>query len=375
MRTSRILAACTVVVAVLAAACARESGSGGDSVALAIPFGDFVSREMLRLPAVSGPAPVVVLVGGSGPEDMNGDDASVGGASRGHVLADVAESRAGQGFAALRYNKHYVNGIDVDPRFAAELTMARLAEDAREAIRMARADSRIDARRIYLYGWSEGAAVAAAVAAGMPEVRGLVLHGVVGVPWREGLVAQWDRVVRPYLRQFAVDGSVGVDEVRRALRGDGGVVARELLGVLGDFDSDPAVLSPAFDLDGDGRIDLDSELLTAAAYFVDTQLAGGVFRLYGGPTALPDVTTSAAALCAVPVLIQHGENDGNVSIEAATRLDRALTAEGNGDHTLLTYPRSGHSLGKAIDLQHDPIGPIGPTPLADLGRWLRDHAK
>ncbi|MEU7144875.1 alpha/beta hydrolase [Nocardia sp. NPDC046473] len=345
------------------------------SAARTISFGDFVSKAELTFPPGDRPAPLVVLVGGSGPENLDADDASDGATSRGHLFADVARSLADQGFAALRYNKHYVNGLgDIDPRFGAELTMPQLVDDVHSAVNAVANDPRIDPRRVYLYGWSEGTTVVAAAANGMPNLRGIILQGVVGIPWREGLIAQWERVVRPYLRNFAVDGSVGAAELSRARHGDGGVVAHELVGVLGDdVSSARTTINPTFDPDGNGRIDLDNELPTAAVKFVDEQLAGGLFRLYGAPSALPDVTAQAAVLRDLPILTLHGENDSNVSVDAARRLDRALAANGSRDHTLRTYPGSGHSLSAAADLQHDPIGPIRPEPLVDLGRWLRDH--
>ncbi|MFC9438110.1 alpha/beta hydrolase family protein [Nocardia sp. NPDC057030] len=345
------------------------------SSALTISFGDFVSKGEVTYPAGARPAPLVVLVGGSGPEDLNADDASVGATSRGHLFADISSSLARQGFAVLRYNKHYVNGLgDVDPRFGTELTMTQLVDDVRSAVGAVANDPRIDARRVYLFGWSEGTTVVAAAANGMPNLRGVIVQGAVGIPWREGLIAQWERVVRPYLRDFAVAGSVGAAELNRASNGDGGVVAHELVSVLADdIGSERSALNPAFDTDGNGRIDIDNELPAAAVKFVDEQLAGGIFRLYGEPATLSDVAARAADLRDIPFLALHGENDSNVSVDAAVRIDKALADNGSRDHTLRVYPRSGHSLSAAADPRHDPIGPIQPQPLADLGRWLRDH--
>ncbi|MFD6161420.1 alpha/beta hydrolase family protein [Nocardia sp. NPDC060256] len=377
MRSRRLLAVSLGLFAVVTTACSgtAESDTSVTSSALTIPFRDFVSKAELTFPSGDRPAPLVVLVGGSGPEDLNADDASDGATSRGHLFADVSRSLANQGFATLRYNKHYVNGLgDIDPRFATELTMPQLVDDVHSAVTAVANDPRIDPRRVYLFGWSEGTAVVAAAAKGLPNLRGIILQGAVGIPWREGLIAQWERVVRPYLRNFAVDGSVGAAELSRAWHGDGGVVAHELISVLGDdVSSEHTAINRAFDPDGNGRIDLDNELPTAAVRFVDDQLAGGVFRLYGAPTTLPDVAAQAPALRDLPILILHGENDSNVSVAAAVRIDQALAASGSRDHTLRTYPRSGHSLSAAMDLQHDPIGPIRPEPLADLGNWLRDH--
>ncbi|MFE9581067.1 alpha/beta hydrolase family protein [Nocardia sp. NPDC006044] len=367
------------LVAAAVAGCGdvAEPDASVQSSALRISFNDFVSKGEVTYPAGGGAAPLVVLVGGSGPEDLNADDASEGASSRGHLFADISSSLARQGFAALRYNKHYVNGLgDVDPRFATDLTMTQLVDDVRSAVRAVANDPRIDSRRVYLFGWSEGTTVVAAAAQGMPNLRGVIVQGAVGVPWRDGLIAQWERVVRPYLRDFAVAGSVGAAELSRAWRGDGGVVVHELVSVLADdIGSEQSGLNPAFDIDGNGRIDIDNELRTAAVKFVDEQLTGGIFRLYGALTALPDVAAQAAALRDIPFLTLHGDNDSNVSVDAAVRIDKALADNGSRDHTLHIYPRSGHSLSEAADPRHDPLGPIQPLPLADLGRWLRDHER
>ncbi|WP_141692307.1 alpha/beta hydrolase family protein [Nocardia brasiliensis] len=359
-----------VVVTASGCTAATESAGGVRSSALSISFGDFVAEAELMIPGKE-PAPLVVLVGGSGPEDMNGDDASEGGTSRGHLFADIARSLADQGFATLRYNKHYVHGIgDIDPRFGTELTMPQLVADVRSAVEAGVRDPRIDPERIYLLGWSEGTTVVAAAAPELPNVRGVILLGVVGIPWRDGLIAQWERVVIPYLRDYAVDGSVGVAELDRAWRADPGVVVHELLGLLGA--GTPAI-EPAFDPDGNGRIDLDTELSNAAVAFIDTQLDGRAFRMYGSASTLPDVAAQAGALRDISVLTMHGEHDSNVAVAAARQVDAALAAHGSRDHTLLTYPDAGHSLGAAKNLAHDPIGPIRPQPLADLAHWLHTH--
>ncbi|WP_156161584.1 alpha/beta hydrolase family protein [Nocardia vulneris] len=359
-------------VVVVASGCtaATESGGGVRSSALSISFGDFVADAELMVPGTE-PAPLVVLVGGSGPEDRNGDDAGEGGTSRGHLFADIARALADQGFATLRYNKHYVHGIgDIDPRFGTELTMPQLVTDVHSAVAAGIRDPRIDPERIYLLGWSEGTTVVAAAAPGLPNVRGVILLGAVGIPWRDGLIAQWERVVIPYLRDYAVDGSVGVAELDRAWRAGPGVVVHELLGLLGA--GTPAIES-AFDPDGNGRIDLTTELPSAAVSFIDAQLDGGIFRLYGSASTLPDVAAQAAALRNIPVLTMHGEQDSNIPLSAATRIDQALAAHANPDHTLLTYPATGHSLGPAPDPAHDPLAPIHSRPLTDLTNWLRAH--
>ncbi|GAJ85737.1 hypothetical protein NBRGN_098_01720 [Nocardia brasiliensis NBRC 14402] len=70
------------------------------------------------------------------------------------------------------------------------------------------------------------------------------------------------------------------------------------------------------------------------------------------------------------------------------RIDQALAAHANPDHTLLTYSATGHSLSPTPDPAHDPPHLHPPPPpnrphqlatgapahrLTDLTNWLRAH--
>jgi hypothetical protein len=143
--------------------------------------------------------------------------------------------------------------------------------------------------------------------------------------------------------------------------------------VAPDIADGKATVDPAFDPNHDGRSDLDKELVPTIPAYIDAQLANGVYRFYGPGNGLPEVASQAKALRNVAVLTVHGHQDANVPVDAAFRADQALAAAGNRDHVIRVYPRSGHSLGYAADLLHDPIGPIQPRALTDIANWFQQR--
>src|SRR5437868_1380364 len=74
---------------------------------LTVDFGDFQSKAELDYPVGRPHAPVVVLIPGSGPEDMNADITGASGRVS-HIFLDIADYLAPRGIAVMRYDKHYV---------------------------------------------------------------------------------------------------------------------------------------------------------------------------------------------------------------------------------------------------------------------------
>src|SRR5258708_7031242 len=81
---------------------------------LSINFGDFQTKAELTYPVQgSDPFPTVVLIPGSGPEDMNATICTAGANGQtvlSHIFLDIANDLSAHGYAVLRYNKHYVTG-------------------------------------------------------------------------------------------------------------------------------------------------------------------------------------------------------------------------------------------------------------------------
>lgn len=341
---------------------------------LTFEFGDFQAAGQLDYPTGVEKAPVVILIPGSGPEDM---DAAIGlgPTPKSRIFLDISNYLTQRGFAVVRYNKRYVSGynkVDYQSYFT-KLDLNDMLSDADQVLRAAQADPRVDPSRVFVYGWSEGSTVAAALAATHPELAGVVFQAPVVQPWRDLFNDQVDRVGLPYLREFDVDGELGPEELKAATGGGGGLVATQSIGFVapasstGDFTVDPE-----FDTDHDGRLDVDQEFLPGIQRQFDRAFEpGGVFAIYAPDRALPSVLDQVPKLTQ-PVLVLQGANDANVPPSGSRTLDSALGASGKA-HTLREYPGLGHSLGLTSTVLTDDFQPIDGGPLADLVSWLADR--
>ena len=384
MRNRLLIPVVVLVLAVglLPPAIARAGGSPPTATSqetLFVNFGDFRSRAVLSYPR-AGPSrhPTVLLIpGGPGPVDLNAD---VGMPLLSHIFLDIARFLTPRGFAVLRYNKHYVTSYtQVDDRsYHTKLdlpgrTETVAAHDAEQVLRAAEADPHVDPRHIFLYGWSEGSSVAAALAVRHPELAGLIVQGPHSVPWPAVIRYRYTEVGLPYLRRFAPDGRVTNRALQQAVAGNGGLVARFHVLAFADPSkmSGPPVIDPHLDANHDGAIEIDTEFLPRLDALIDSLFrpGGDLFSVSPGH-GLPIVTAQAPRL-RLPVLILQGANDANVPVRGARLLNAALA--GNRDHTLLVYQGLGHSLGPAASVIDDNFRPIAPAPLIDLASWLRRH--
>ena len=126
------------------------------------------------------PSPVVVLVSGSGPidRDSNMKRLPIG------VMAQVADYLADNGIASFRYDKRGVGASTGD--YASTGFYDNVA-DAAAAIEMLRANDDVDAECIFVVGHSEGALIAAELAATDPRLAGVVLLAGTATPGEEVL--------------------------------------------------------------------------------------------------------------------------------------------------------------------------------------------
>jgi len=384
LRRLRLVMAALIIAVLLPPSLASAGGAPLAAIgreSLRINFGDFQSQAELTYPAGAAQRrPAVILIPGSGLENM---DAAICAAGPGspvlsHNFLDIANYLTPRGFAVLRYNKHYVTGpCRGDYRaFSTKLTLQHMLRDAARVLAVAEADPHVDAHRIYLYGWSEGSTIAAALAARHPELVGLIVQGPVARSWRGTFLYQITDVGIPYLRRFAPDGRVTAATLRQAYVGPGGLVARSVVTDLADpqaLQKGRLAINPFIDRNHDGAIEIDTEFLPALPFAL-TSLLGprGFLRIYGLGYALPTVTAQAPRL-KLPVLILQGANDANVPPAGAREINAALNAGGASDHTLNIYPGLGHSLGPADSVIDDNFRPIALAPLVDLADWLGRH--
>ncbi|MBN8922752.1 MAG: alpha/beta fold hydrolase [Rhodanobacter sp.] len=123
-------------------------------------------RGALTLPQGGGPFPAVVLVAGSGPQDM---DETIG---PNKPFRDIAEGLARAGIASLRYDKRTFD----HPGHGADLTIdAEVTDDAVAATRLLVQQQGIDPKRVFVLGHSLGASMAPRIGQRDPQLAGLVL--------------------------------------------------------------------------------------------------------------------------------------------------------------------------------------------------------
>lgn len=132
---------------------------------LLVASGDLKLPATLALPEGSGPFPAVVLVHGSGPQDR---DETVGANT---PFKDIAEGLAKRGIATLRYVKR----TKQYPQSAVVTVKEEVIDDALSALALARRQSRVDPKRVFLLGHSLGGYIAPRIAQGDPAVAGVVL--------------------------------------------------------------------------------------------------------------------------------------------------------------------------------------------------------
>jgi pimeloyl-ACP methyl ester carboxylesterase len=120
-------------------------------------------------PESRGRFPAVLLVGGSGPTDR---DETVAGLP---IFGLLASPLADAGYYVLRYDKR---GVGQSGGRGETATIQDYAEDVRAAIRFLRDRKDVDAKRIVLFGHSEGGLVALLAASRDDDIAGVVLTGV-----------------------------------------------------------------------------------------------------------------------------------------------------------------------------------------------------
>ncbi len=383
MQHKRSKGASLVVVRVFSTALAQGEIA---REALTVNFGDFQSQAELTYPAQGdSPFPTVVLIPGSGPEDMNATIFTIGAVTNtkpvplSGIFGNISTYLSSHGFAVLRYNKHYVTGpgqADFQ-KFYTQLDLPQMLSDAGKILAAAEANPKVDKNHIFLYGWSEGSTVAAALAVKHPELAGLIVQGPVTEPWRELFLYQIFEAGLPYVRQISLDERVTAETLKQLQAGDGGLVAKGILGYLGDptsFRTGTLAVNPALDTNNDGALEKRELTREALGRLLDTYFTpGGFAAIYTPERALPDVMKQAPNL-KMPVLILQGANDANVPANGAEVLNAELGRVGNPDHTLKLYPGLGHTLGKTSSVTTDNFQPIAQRPLKDSVGWLEAHS-
>lgn len=360
---------------------AKQSGwQGITREAVQIDFGKgWVTKGELTYPSkAQGRLPVVVLLHGSGHNDMN----QTLGEGNGSTFVPLAQAAAREGFATLRFNKRGVTDIgpveSTDPaQLAPKSPYHRIQQDASAAIRFAARSPRVDPSKIFLLGHSEGTNVAANLAADpakyrIPKPAGVIEMGVVGLDIKQLLTLQvYGRLLLQLHDEFDVnaDGRLTATETVNGLTAQPKEVADQFRAVLLDADTDT---------NHDGQVAIDAE-------------AGPVLRRSTGIDAYPNVpgldqplvdylndiarfptVSEALPKFTGPTLLLNGENDLQTPARAALVADAAVARAGNRDHKIVIYPGMAHTMNITPKFSPEPGEPAQQV-VTDIRSWLRSH--
>ncbi len=365
-----------LATALLHSPAAAQTG-GVSSQDFSVDFGDFQSKAQLTYPTnAAGGSPTVILIHGSTAADMDFNYFTQGSTIPfSHIFKDIADYYPARGVAVLRYNKHYVSGPNqADQVKYAKADLNLFLSDAEKVLAAAESNPHVDKQHIYIYGWSEGSTVAAALVAKHPEVAGLIVQGPVAASWRETFKYQMFGVTLPYLLGFAQGGNITADTLSQALAGDGGAVARSEVIFLIDpsyFQTKKVAVSGFLDSNKDGVLtaaEVQANYDAILDFYFSPQ---GFFYIYSPDKALPTVAEQAANI-KQPVLVLQGKLDANVPVTASQQLTSSF--KGNADYSYKEYADLGHSLGPASSVIDDRFRPIATPPMADGVAWVLAHS-
>src|SRR5215210_3392234 len=181
---------------------------------LVIDLGNGVkTNAQMTIPAIgNGPFPGVLLITGSGAEDMNSSAIFI------HIdnttgtkiypptpFFQIAEYLSDRGFVTLRYDKRGIgeNHTIVDSNVWGNMTISDLVQDANKALAVLIQQPEVDANRITVLGHSEGTVIAPRVAIDYPDkVKNIVLLAAAAQNISDILDYQMVRLPMIYSKQL-----------------------------------------------------------------------------------------------------------------------------------------------------------------------------
>jgi dipeptidyl aminopeptidase/acylaminoacyl peptidase len=256
----------------------------------------------------------------------------------------LADFFARQGIAALIYDKRGVGSSSGNWRSS---TFRYLAQDAIAGIDLLKYRPDIDAKRIGIYGHSQGATIAPLVASLSPEVSFVIASAASGLPATE--------VERYSLHNSLGGENLTADETREAQR------YVDLIVESGRAGYRMLALDSAVARDSIARWFFDAPAKDSYYWTFSKEIAG-----YNAATHWRNVH--------VPVLLLYGERDQRVPVnESLRRIKTALQAAHNRHYTVRIFPNANHTL-RVIPASSGgfawPRNP--PGYLETLARWTLD---
>lgn len=281
----------------------------------------------LSVPKGKGPFPVLVLVHGSGPEDM---DESIGSNK---PFLDLASGLASSGIAVLRYTKRTKQYSLSADEIASMTVKEEVIDDAREAVKLVRQNPIVDPNRVFVLGHSMGGMLLPRIKKAAPAIKGMICLAGNNINLGDKLISQYE-----YL------SSLGVKEAKKKLP----ALKQELEKIKNIRQSD---------LEGSNKIAMGASYL----YWYD-------LNHYDPLEAMAHVK--------VPVLFLQGGRDYQVTVEGDFARWQAALKSPLFEFKL--YPNLNHlfieGTGKSTPNEYlQKSGNVAPSVVADIADWIKRY--
>jgi uncharacterized protein len=375
---------------------------------LVIDLGNGVkTNAQLTIPAVgNGPFPAVLLITGSGAQDMNSSaifisiDNETG--TKIYPLTpffQIADYLSDRGFVTLRYDKRGIgeNHTIVDSNVWGNMTINELVQDANKALAVLMKQPEVDPNRITVLGHSEGTVISPRVAIDNPgKVKNIVLLAAVAQSISELLDFQIVSLPMIYAKQVLDKNNDGLISIQNASKDPifQGLINGDLSFILSKLENRTLSTKSEHNSKNDTYINIDTQLKPVLikllklypfpppspsplySLFVSSpkcmSLEGCPMWLNSFIAFEPNLNTISKVPSNTSILILNGENDTQTPVEQAMLLQQKLTDIRHPDHILITYPNLGHEFYPSSQWQTQ-HGPIPQYVLADIYSWLESH--
>ena len=350
-RRSRGLLTCFVLfVVVPGTACTqrglveRPSGKRGTTEeTVHFASGDITLAGTLVLPEGSQPHPAVVLLHGSGPQ-----------------MRDLFTARwfAAEGIAALAYDKRGVGESGGDFR---KVPFMELCDDGLGAIKYLKSRKEIDARRIGVWGLSQGGWLGPLAASRSADVAFVIAVSGPGVSPGEQMIVYYANELR--------EQGVGEGDVREA-----SAVRRDIWSYMSSglgyektkAELDRARTKPWYN---QARVQQDESF---GPLPTPAELSKPVGRsaIWFKQEAVYDPVPALRAL-RVPALFLFGDHDQLIPVdESVAVIQRVLAEDKRRDFTIWVFPNVDHEMRLVTS---EAAGAIDPEYLKTMKDWLSTH--
>ena len=290
-----------------------------EEITLSTPTGDI--HGLLLTPDAEQPCPLVIIIAGSGPTDMDGN--TLGSNYRNNSLKMLAEGLATEGIASVRYDKRGIGKSMAAAASEEELRFEHYIDDAAAWADRFAGDSRFST--VAIIGHSEGSLIGMVAAQKSKAVKAYISIAGCGRPAHEVIEAQLSSQPEQIQREAAA-------------------INRELC---------------------EGRTVEEVPNYLAALYRKSVQPYLISWFRYN--------PASEIAKLKIPVLILQGDKDVQVSVDDAERLFTARMFSsyriiGNMNH-VLKHCESSDIIGQ-IDTYQNPDLPIKQELIDHIARFL-----